>query len=225
MMEHVDTAIAVSPAGLEMWTRDADVIHQVFSRSRSDFQKPLQHMGMLRMYGEPLTASEGSLARHLQRIIMPAFNETTFQQAWHESLRLCGVMKESWIQGRNDKVILISNVNSQTACLTARVLLAALYDMKVNWARELNQNQVPPGHQMSLIEASTVAMDAMLPKFLIPDVVLANAPIASLNRLWVAYNEFFQYMREMKRDSLERLAKQEVPDERLMLLGVCQNLL
>ena len=173
-MVHTDTALAVSPSGLVMWTRDADVIHQVFSRTRSDFQKPIEQMGMLKMYGAPLTASEGDLARHLQRIIIPAFNDTTFQMAWYESLRLCGIMKQSWTQDRKDQTYYVADVNFQMKGITARVLLAALYGMKVDWARELHQNRIPPGHRMSLIEASVVALDAMLPKFLIPEVILGQ---------------------------------------------------
>ena len=40
-----------------------------------------------------------------------------------------------------------------------------------------------------------------------------------MNRLWVAYNEFFQYMREMREDSVERLSKEDLADDHIILLG------
>ena len=155
-----DTFITVSPERNELFTADADVISQITTR-KTDFPKPLEVYGSLRLYGNNVVTSEGQTWRHHRKITSPPFSEKNNHLVWNETLEQCHAMVNSWFDGDTGKKgsKTIYTLADDAMRLSLYVISRAGFGVHLKWpgTEIAHANGHPQNKEDSLASSSEIA--------------------------------------------------------------------
>ena len=191
-----DTFLTVSPERNVLFTADAHVINQITTR-RNDFPKPLEVYASLRLYGNNVVTSEGSLWRHHRKITSPPFSEKNNHLVWNETLKQCHAMVNGWFDGsagkRESKTIY--TLAEDTMRLSLYVISRAGFGVMLQWPGTKKDNVIghvekeeepnasstgiAEGHTMSYTDALASVLHNILWLLLVPPFLLSKPTLES----------------------------------------------
>lgn len=157
---------------------------------------------LLEIYGPNVTTTEGNTYRFHVRIVAPPFADGSGanELVWNETKLQTRRLMDSW-QQRNSSSIQL-DING----LTLAVIAKAGFGQDLEWTANSGdrENQIPPGHKISFLEAMTSTMVNMIPLLLLPRWLMYMSP---LRQAAIAHSEFETYVREMIRQEKRNISE------------------
>lgn len=141
---------------------------------------------MLEPFGPNVVSTDGELWRSHIRITLPSFGEQVQNVVWEETIRQSDMLCQSW--SKLGKIEIKKSIYQ----LTMNTMSLASFGWRVDWA--LGSDCIPPGHQMSLVDAATKVISQLLLVLLLPRFLLSILPNKTT---YVACSEFEKYMDEL----------------------------
>ena len=182
-----DTLLMVAPGNCELRTADAAVISQVTTR-RSDFPKPLEVYGSLKIYGTNVVTTEGHIWKAHRKITSPPFSEKNNHLVWAEAIFQAQSMIDSWMRG-GTRSRTIANIGEDSMRLALHVISRAGFGRRMQWPKtseegDENRNgravdsavkgmEIDEGHTMSYADTLSTLLRYMIWILIVPLPILS----------------------------------------------------
>ncbi|PPR04816.1 hypothetical protein CVT24_007076 [Panaeolus cyanescens] len=152
MLPKVSTFISVADAA----------IAKEITTSRTRFPKPIEFYESLIFYGQNIVVSEGEQWKKYRRISAPAFSERNNKLVWDESMKVMdGLFNDVW---KDQHTITYDHCLDLTLPIALFIIGSAGFGRTISWVED---DAIPPGHQMSFKEAfSIISKDFLIPLIL-----------------------------------------------------------
>lgn len=141
---------------------------------------------MLEPFGPNVVSTDGDVWRSHIRVTLPSFGEQVQNVVWEETIRQTDMLCQSWL--KLGKV----GIKERIYQLTMNTMCLASFGWRVDW--ESGQDDTPPGHKLSLVEAVTEVVLHLPHVLLLPRWALRILPDRTA---YVACSEFEKYMDEL----------------------------
>ncbi|KAL8712046.1 MAG: hypothetical protein Q9220_003742 [cf. Caloplaca sp. 1 TL-2023] len=205
-----DNFLVVSPWGLYMGNASPSVIHQIATR-RTDWQKPIEHYGVVEIFGRNVNTSEGQTWRDHRKASGGSFDERSNAVVWKESIMQAQKMIKAWGQREgNDKEgsMWVADVYPDAATTSLHVISRGGFGVKLLWPWEKMEkvdegyerftSHVPiDGHTMTFKQS----MQSILRDFIWMGVFskknLERLPFKRTRKVWEGYTNLNQYLHEL----------------------------
>ena len=181
-----DTLLTVAPRKCELKTADASVISQITSR-KSDFPKPTEVYGSLRLYGQNVVTTEGPMWKAHRKVTSPSFSEKNNHMVWAESIFQAQSMMNIWM--RNGPISqTVSTLGEDSMRLSLHVISRAGFGQRLQWPQQdhdigmkgtgpsdakIKSTQVAEGHSMSFADTLKTLLENMVWLLIVPKPILS----------------------------------------------------
>ena len=168
-------------------TADASVISQITMR-RSDFPKPLEVYGSLRLYGENVVTTEDQTWRAHRKISSPSFSEKNNHMVWAESIVQAQSMMDSWMKDSTSSST-ITTLGEGSMRLSLHVISRAGFGQRLQWPKpndkkdineeaelvksKANGAEIGRGHTMSYSDALSTLLENIVWVLIVPRPLLS----------------------------------------------------
>lgn len=235
-----DTFLTVSPERNELFTADADVISQITTR-RTDFPKPLEVYGSLRIYGDNVVTSEGQQWKHHRKITSPPFSEKNNHLVWSETLEQCQSMANGWFDGNTGKAgsKTIYTVAEDAMRLSLYVISRAGFGVHLQWPGteeghanghvksneedDASSSDIPQGHTMGYTDALGSLLHNLLWVLILSPFILKHLPFQRTKRIHMAFIEWGKYMNEIFQQKKAAVLKGEEGDSLDLMVALVKG--
>ena len=161
-----DIVLVVTPSKNVLWTCDAEVNHQVFTR-QADFPKPVELYQPINAFGPTLAGCEGAEWRLQRKITGRPFNSAQYRQVWSYTVKQATALLELETgptrQGR------VAALNYDLGRLTLAVLNRICFGQEIALPADDAAKEAPPaGHELSYSDASLTVIPQLATLFIWP---------------------------------------------------------
>lgn len=202
-----------------MWTRDAEVIHQVTAR-REAFPKPTHKYEILTIFGRNILTTEGPEWKLHRKGVSASFNERNAAQIFAESVKQTQGMISSWLGGAAEEGAAkdsgtITTLEHDTMTLTLNIIAQVGFGLRFFWAGQkmpddlsaLNKKyasfEPPAGHSMTFVNSLATVLEKITLLLLVPRWLLQVLPFKVTKSALEAQNSYNKYMEEFLKDKIE----------------------
>ncbi|KAF4595340.1 cytochrome P450 [Ophiocordyceps camponoti-floridani] len=212
---HGDSFLVVWPGGHMLHTANAEMIRQM-SQRREHFPKWTASYGILRLFGENVVTSEGSVWRTHRKMTSASFNERNTALVFREAVVQTQGMIRAW-ERRGQTALRC--VDRDTMRLALNIIGYVGFGLRLLWPGQevppgLDSRQAryaslspPEGHSLSFVDTMAGLMENLLPLLLLPRWILRTLP--TTRKATVAYDNYVAYMDELLADKEQRLGQQQ----------------
>ena len=181
-----DTLLTVAPRNFELKTADASVISQITSR-RSDFPKPTEIYGKIKLYGSNVVSTEGETWKAHRKITSPSFSEKNNRLVWAESIFQAQSMMDI-LMGNSLVSSTVSTLSEDSMRLSLHVINRAGFGQRLQWPQQdqdtkikatgppdtkVKSTQVAQGHSMSSTDTIKTLFENLLWILIVPKPILS----------------------------------------------------
>jgi hypothetical protein len=105
---------------------------------RTDFEKPVEHYGILKIFGESVITMEGAEWRRHRKVVAPSFSEKNHASIWVQTLKQGQNMLEFWASqdGNTADDLRIEDVQTNAKALALHVICGAGFGVPQLWPHE-----------------------------------------------------------------------------------------
>lgn len=183
--KHGDTFLTVAPGGINIWTVDADAIHQICAK-REAFPKPCEMYEILDIMGKSMLTTEGHTWKAHRKITSPGFNEKNNALVFDESVSQTQQMLKQWTGPEGNGNITIQDIAADTMRTTLHIISRVGFGVSLLWPGEKPKKEDVGGfssatlqgdHTMSFAHALSTLLERVLFVTFIPLWILSTFPL------------------------------------------------
>lgn len=225
-----DTIVVVAPGRIQLFTRNAEMIRQVTAR-RDHFPKNTRDYEILRVFGENVLTSEGSVWRMHRKVQAPSFNEKNAAHTFSEAINQTQGMVAKWLGPDGTGAQTIRTAEKETMTLALNVIAYVGFGLRLLWPGQTlpadtdlkmakyGSLEPPPGHTMSFAHALESTLEHLLVLLIVPWPVLKWLPFKWAKTSWEAKENYVGYMDEFLRDKIAEVRRGDQPKDSMDLMG------
>jgi cytochrome P450 len=118
----------------------AEANAQITTR-RTDFEKPVETYGVLRIFGESVITTEGAEWRRHRKVVAPSFSEKNHASVWTQALKQCQSMLDFWAsqEGNTTDDLSVEDTQKDAKVLALHVILGAGFGVPQLWPKKTRQ--------------------------------------------------------------------------------------
>ena len=188
-----DTFLMVLPSYLFLWTCEGSVITQML-QSNGKFDKPVESLKALNVFGPTLGASAGEEARTYRKVAAKSFNEESYESVFVETVS----QVEAWFGNKIliPKPLKEGELGWGVGMIALSVVSKLLYGRSLKW-KELQQNVASPSKDQLSYSQAITGMANNLQTFFMILAWLRRSPFLG-KRQKAAVHIFEEWLRHMK---------------------------
>ncbi|KAI0393748.1 cytochrome P450 [Xylariaceae sp. FL0594] len=208
-----ETFIVVSPRSLLVLTASPEVTHEVTSR-REAFPKPLEHYGILSMFGRNVVTTEGAVWRMHRKVTSASFNEKNSALVFGVAIQQAQGMTEYWANAQKQTGS-IKTAEADTMSLALNIISYVGFGLRLRFpgqslpvdtdSRMSKYASFSPleGHTMTFRDSIAETLHHLLPLLLTPSFIINNIPLPLLRAAKEARDNYLAYMREFLQEKVK----------------------
>ncbi|KAF3760421.1 hypothetical protein M406DRAFT_13424, partial [Cryphonectria parasitica EP155] len=195
-LEYGDCFLVVTPNALICYISDASTATRLLTR-RKAFIKPADKMKILEPFGPNVVSVEGDLWKfHLSITLPPLAADSVARLVWDETARQVDMMAASWRPQDSHK--------ERIYALTMNTMSLVGFGRQAEWGEGDRPDNIPAGHQSSLVSALTQVVIHLAPIMLLPRWALRWSPWPIA---YSAVSEVERYIEELLAEEREKLQR------------------
>jgi hypothetical protein len=177
--------LVVSPFHINLYTDDAEAIHQITSR-REAFPKPLENYKILTIFGQNIVTTEGPIWRMHRKITSASFNERNSALVFNVAVEQAQGLVQHW--KNNAGTERIETMEADTMALALNIISFVGFGLRLCWpGQSLPAGYdpklakyaglaVPSGHTMSFKDSIASVLHNLFLLLVIPRSLLSESP-------------------------------------------------
>ncbi|KAK4060592.1 hypothetical protein Trihar35433_10000 [Trichoderma harzianum] len=215
-----ESFLVVSPNRLVMMTDNAETIRTV-TLKREQFPKWTAVYNILRMFGENVLTTEGSVWRMHRKVTSASFNERNAALVFREAIAQTQGMLRMWTGPTGTRTEPLKSLQHDTMKLALNIISYVGFGMRLLWPGESHPAGTDPkivkygshepsdGHQLSFTDTMEILLHYLLLLLIIPRWILRLIPSKKVKKAVLSYDEYESYMNELLDEKIEEARKGE----------------
>lgn len=184
-----ESFLVVSPNRLVMMTDNAETIRTI-TLKREQFPKWTAVYNILRMFGENVLTTEGSVWRMHRKVTSASFNERNAALVFREAIAQTQGMLRMWTGPTGTRTEPLKSLQHDTMKLALNIISYVGFGMRLLWPGESHPAGTDPkivkygshepsdGHQLSFTDTMEILLHYLLLLLIIPRWILSeSAPL------------------------------------------------
>ncbi|KAL5089452.1 hypothetical protein Trisim1_005728 [Trichoderma cf. simile WF8] len=215
-----ESFLVVSPNRLVMMTDNAETIRTI-TLKREQFPKWTAVYNILRMFGENVLTTEGSVWRMHRKVTSASFNERNAALVFREAIAQTQGMLRMWTGPTGTRTEPLKSLQHDTMKLALNIISYVGFGMRLLWPGESHPAGTDPkivkygshepsdGHQLSFTDTMEILLHYLLLLLIIPRWILRLIPSKKVKKAVLSYDEYESYMNELLDEKIEEARKGE----------------
>ncbi|PKK50658.1 hypothetical protein CI102_5994 [Trichoderma harzianum] len=215
-----ESFLVVSPNRLVMMTDNAETIRTI-TLKREQFPKWTAVYNILRMFGENVLTTEGSVWRMHRKVTSASFNERNAALVFREAIAQTQGMLRMWTGPTGTRTEPLKSLQRDTMKLALNIISYVGFGMRLLWPGEAHPAGTEPkivkygshepsdGHQLSFTDTMEILLHYLLLLLIIPRWILRLIPSKKVKKAVLSYDEYVSYMNELLDEKIEEARKGE----------------
>ncbi|KKO98334.1 cytochrome P450 [Trichoderma harzianum] len=215
-----ESFLVVSPNRLVMMTDNAETIRTI-TLKREQFPKWTAVYNILRMFGENVLTTEGSVWRMHRKVTSASFNERNAALVFREAIAQTQGMLRMWTGPTGTRTEPLKSLQHDTMKLALNIISYVGFGMRLLWPGEAHPAGTDPkivkygshkpsdGHQLSFTDTMEILLHYLLLLLIIPRWILRLIPSKKVKQAVLSYDEYVTYMNELLDEKIEEARKGE----------------
>ncbi|OAA37186.1 cytochrome P450 3A7 [Metarhizium rileyi] len=227
---HGDTFALVSPGAIMIQTANPDVIRQIIAQ-RDKFPKPCHIYRMLKLFGENVVTTEGSVWKAHRKATSPSFNEKNSALVFREIIEQTNGMISTWVDSLGHRREPLTTISADITRLTINVISYVGFGLRLLWpgqvlppgsdaaAAKYASLNPPPGYSLSFVDTLVRLLNDILIVLLLPHWLLKLSPWKGHRLAAAAYQDYVRYSNEMMNEKVDGLQNGTQAEEGMDFMG------
>ncbi|KAJ3072968.1 hypothetical protein HDU98_002555 [Podochytrium sp. JEL0797] len=210
--------------GTYVYLADSGMCREVMVGRYKEFVKPVEHYGVLDVYGKNIVTTEGAEWRKHRKIAAPTFSESNNALVHEASVKIAQEMFHSWEYSfvtTNHGSGHLVNVSSDMMEFALSVISTAAFGIDIPWHEANDLSALRKGHKMTFKQSLEIVVSRLQFWLLIPRVCYRFLPFQFFRDTWTGFIEFEQYLDGIIDDAQENVT--EKPKNLLQMLARAVN--